>query len=86
MNEKYHSRVVNDTWDLVPPLKGRKLVICKWVYRTKHASDGIVERLKERLSSKGFSQAEGIDYNETFSPITKMDSIRLVLSLATLHN
>jgi hypothetical protein len=57
----------NDTWDLVPLLKGRKLVICKWVYRTKYALDGSVERHKARLVSKGFSQVEGIDYNETFS-------------------
>ena len=55
-------------------------------YITKYASDGSVERLKARLVSKGFSQVEGIDYNETFAPIAKMNSIRLVLSLAVLHN
>jgi hypothetical protein len=66
-------------------LKGRKLVICKWVYRTKYASDGSVERHKAQLVSKGFSQVEGIDYNETFSPIAKMNSICLVLSLAASH-
>jgi hypothetical protein len=46
MNEEYHSLMENDTWDLVPLLKGRKLVICKWVYRTKYASYGSVERHK----------------------------------------
>ncbi len=85
MDEEYRSLMVNDTWDLVPLPKGRKLVRCKWVYRTKYASDGSVERLKARLVSKGFSQVEGIDYNETFSPVAKMNSIRLVLSLASLH-
>jgi hypothetical protein len=49
MNEEYRSLMENDTWDLVPLPKGRKLVICKWVYRTKYASDGSVERHKARL-------------------------------------
>jgi hypothetical protein len=85
MNEEYRSLMENDTWDLVPLPKGRKLVRCKWVYRTKYASDGSVERHKAQLVAKGFSQVEGIDYNETFSPVAKMNSICLVLSLAASH-
>ena len=81
MDEEYCSLM-----DLFPLPKGRKIVRCKWVYRTKYASDGSVERLKERLVAKGFSQVEGIDYNETFSDVTKMNSIHLVLSLVALHN
>ena len=75
----------NDTWDLVPLPKGRQLVRCKWVYITKYASDGRVERHKDRLVAKVFSQVEGIDYNETFSPVAKMNSIHLVLALDTSH-
>jgi hypothetical protein len=85
MNEEYRSLMENDTWDLVPLPKGRKLVRCKWVYRTKYASYGSVERHKARLVSKGFSQVEGIDYNETFSPVAKMNSIHLVLALGASH-
>jgi hypothetical protein len=85
MNEEYHSLMANDTWDLVPLPKGRKLVRCKWVYRTKYASDGSAERHKARLVAKGFSQVEGIDYNETFSPVEKMNSMHLILSLDTSH-
>jgi hypothetical protein len=85
MNEEYRSLMANDTWDLVPLPKGRKLVRCKWVYITKYASDGSVERHKARLVSKGFSQVEGIDYNETFAPVAKMNSICLVLALAASH-
>eukprot|EP00253_Pinus_taeda_P031289 PITA_31289 len=82
MNEEYHSLLANDTWDLVPLPKGRKLVRCKWVYRTKYGPDGQVDKHKARLVAKGFSQVEGIDYTETFSPVAKMNSIRLVLFLA----
>jgi hypothetical protein len=85
MNEEYRSLMEHDTWDLVPLPKGRKLVRCKWVYRTKYASDGIIERQKARLVAKAFSQVEGIEFNETFAPVAKMNSIRLVLSLATSH-
>jgi hypothetical protein len=65
--------------------KGRKLFKCKWVYKTKYALDGSVERHKARFIAKGFYQIEGIDYNETFSHVAKMNSIRLILSLATSH-
>ena len=71
MDEEYRSLMANDTWDLVPLPKERKLVRCKWVYRTKYASDESVERLKAMLVAKGFSQVEGIDYNETFAPVAK---------------
>jgi hypothetical protein len=85
MNEEYHCLMVNDTWDLVPLPKGRKLVRCKWFYRNKYASYGSLERNKARLVSKGFSQVEGIDYNETFSPVDKMNSIHLFLALVASH-
>ena len=80
MDEEYRSLMENDTWDLVPLPRGRKLVRCKWVYRTKYASNGSLERLKASLVVKVFSQVEGIDYDETFAPIEKMNSIYLVFS------
>ena len=85
MNEKYRSLMENDTWYLVPLPKGIKFVRCKWVYRTKYASDGSVEIHKAQLVSKGFSRVQGIDYNETFPPVAKMNSICLVISLAASH-
>eukprot|EP00253_Pinus_taeda_P028634 PITA_28634 len=83
MNEEYRSLLANDTWDLVPLPKVPKLVRFKWVYRTKYGPDGKVDKHKARPVAKSFSQVEGIDYTKTFSPISKMNSICLVLSLAT---
>ena len=83
MNEEYCSLLTNDAWDLVPLPKGRKLVTCKWVYKTKYGPDEKVDKHKARIVAKGFSQVEGIDYTQTFSPIAKMNFVCLVLSLAT---
>ena len=81
MNEEYRSLLANNTWDLVPLPKGRKLVRCRWVYKTRFGPNGKVDRHKARLVAKGFSQVEGIDYTKTFSHVAKMNSICLVLSL-----
>eukprot|EP00253_Pinus_taeda_P004020 PITA_04020 len=81
MNEEYWSLLENDTWDLVPLPKGRKLVRCKFIYRTKFGPDAKVDKHKSRLVAKGFSKVEGIDYTKTFSPVSKMNSTCLVLSL-----
>ena len=63
--------------------RGKKPVSCKWVFTVKYTTNGTVERYKARLVAKGFTQAYGIDYTETFAPITKLNTIRLLLSLAT---
>jgi hypothetical protein len=68
-------------WDLVPLLKGRKLVRCRWIYQTNIYAYGDIRKYKSRLVTKGYSQVHGIDYTETFAPVAKMDSIRLVLAI-----
>ena len=73
----------NTTWELVSLPPGRKLVQCKWVFRTKAVADGNTYKYKARLVAKGFSQIQGVDYHETFAPVAKMDSIRLVLAIST---
>ena len=71
----------NDVWDLEEIPNGTKTVGCKWVYKTKCDSKGNVERYKARLMAKGFTQREGIDYNETFSPVSCKDSSRIIIVL-----
>ena len=81
MKDEFHSLQKNGTWNLVIAPLGRKLVKCKWVFKTKFDADGSPLKYKEILVAKVFSQVQGIDYNDTFSPMPKMDSIRLVLAI-----
>ena len=84
MKEEFSSLQKNNTWELVDLPPWRKLVQCKWVFKTNFAADGSPLKYKAILVSKGYSQVHGIDYNETFAPVAKMDSIRLALAIAAL--
>jgi histone deacetylase 1/2 len=82
MEEEYNALIENKTWHLVPPSSNKNLIDCKWVYRIKKKVDGSIDRYKARLVAKGFEQRYGIDYEDTFSPIVKIATIRIVLSLS----
>ena len=71
------------TWDVVKKPKGKVPVGCKWVFIIKYNSNGTVDRYKARLVAKGFTQTYGIDYQETFAPVAKLNTIRILLSIAT---
>ena len=82
MHSEYDALLRNETWHSVPPLPSQNVIDCKWVYKVKQKSDGTVDRYKARLVAKGFKQRYGLDYEDTFSPVVKAATIRLVLSLA----
>ncbi|PKI70590.1 hypothetical protein CRG98_009095 [Punica granatum] len=72
----------NDTWELVDRPQDRKVIGVKWVYRTKLNPDGSVNKNKARLVVKGYAQVWGVDYSETFAPVARLDTIRLLLAIA----
>lgn len=75
----------NKTWSLVPLPPNRKTIGCKWVFRVKENADGSVNKYKARLVAKGFHQVLGFDFNETFSPVIKPVTIRIILTLALTY-
>ena len=84
INEEMDSIIFNNTWKLVDLPQGCKTIGCKWVLRRKLKPDESIEKFKARLVAKGFKQKEDIDFFDTFSRITKVTSIRLLIAIA--HN
>lgn len=86
MQEEFDALTLNQTWQLVPPPLGANIVSEKWVFHHKYNPDGSLSHHKARWVVRGFSQQHGVDFDETFSPIVKPTTIRIVLSLATSHS
>ena len=84
MDKEIEALEVNNTWTLTPLPLGKSVIGYKWVYRVKYLPNGNIERYKARLVAKGFTQKYGLDYSETFFPVAKLVSVRIVLSLAAV--
>jgi hypothetical protein len=82
MTEKYQSIIKNDVWEIVPRPNSKDVVSSRWLFKIKHVADGSIEKYKTRFVARGFSQKEGIDYEETFTPVAKYTSIRTIIALA----
>ncbi|XP_033134130.1 uncharacterized protein LOC103837662 isoform X1 [Brassica rapa] len=82
MSREFNSTNENHTWDLVEATRKMNIVGCRWVFTIKYNPDGSIDRYKARIVAKGFHQQPGIDFNDTFSPVIKSTTIRLVLGLA----
>jgi hypothetical protein len=82
MIEEYQSILKNDVWEIVPRPKNKDVVYSKRLFKIKHAADGSIEKHRERFVARGFSQKEGIDYEETFTPVSRYTSIRTMIALA----
>ena len=83
MDKEIQALEMNHTWDVTSLPLGKSPIGCQWVYKVKLNLDGSVERFKTRLVAKGYTQWEGLDFLETFSPVVKTVSVRVLLALAT---
>jgi hypothetical protein len=86
VDEEFPALVKNKTWHLVLAHHAQNLIECKWVYKVKENADGSIDRYKARLVAKGFKQRYGIDYEDTFNPMIKMATIRVILSIVVSRN
>jgi hypothetical protein len=81
MADEHQALLDNNTWSLVPCPRGANIVTGKWIFQHKFHSDGTLAQYKARWVVRGYSQHPGIDYDETFSPVVKPATIRLVLTI-----
>ena len=84
MTKEYQLIMKNDVWDIVPKAKNKSMVSLKWIYKIKHVADGSIEKYKEIFVARGFSHKEGIDYEETFAPVSRYTSIRTIMEVVSM--
>ena len=86
INDEVKSILQNHTWELVDLLPGSKPLGYKWIFKKKMKADGSIDKYKVKLVIKGYKQKEGLHYFDTYSPVTRISSIRMLIAIAAIHN
>ena len=86
MADEFNSLNEHGTWTIVPRPENRKVVSSKWVYRVKYKADGTISRYKARLVARGYTQVFGVDYTDTYAPVTRLETLRLLFALAVQND
>jgi hypothetical protein len=81
MTKESQSIIKNDVWEIVPRPNNKDVISSRWLFKIKHVVDGSIEKYKEIFVAHGFSQKEGIDYEETSTPLARYTSIRTIITL-----
>ena len=86
MHEELNQFVRNDVWELAPRLEGVHVIGTKWIFKNKTDEDGEIIRNKSRLVVQGYTKVEGVDFDESFTPVARLESIRILMSIACTMN
>ena len=86
MHEELHQFIQNDVWELVSRPKDVNVISTKWIFKNKSDEHGTVIRNKSRLVAQGYTKVEGVDFDETSAPVARLESIRILLAIASYLN
>ncbi|RVW11853.1 Retrovirus-related Pol polyprotein from transposon TNT 1-94 [Vitis vinifera] len=86
VNDEINSIMQNHTWELVNLPPGNKPIGCKWIFKRKLQTNGTIDKYKAHLVAKGYRQKEGLDFFDTYSPVTRITSIRMLIATTAIHN